>query len=152
MIGAIARGAVAGVLATVPMSLVMVALQRALPGRREPLPPREITESLLEAADVDGNESATRALTVAGHFGYGAACGALFAPIARGVPAGVMFGLLVWTVSYFGLLPALQLFPPASDKPARQNALMIGAHIVWGGVLGALSRYLRVRSAAGTSS
>jgi uncharacterized membrane protein YagU involved in acid resistance len=50
------------------------------------------------------------------------------------------------------LLPALQLFPPASDRPARQNALMIGAHIVWGGVLGALSRYLRARSAAGTSS
>jgi putative membrane protein len=79
-----------------------------------------------------------------GHFGYGALCGAVYAAIRavfpRGVVPGTVFGLMVWTVSYLGLLPATGLFPPATEKPARQNALMIAAHIIWGASLGILLR------------
>jgi putative membrane protein len=134
------RGAVAGAFATAPMSLVMLLMQRALPGRREPLPPRQITEELLDDAQVGAGEPEIQTLTLAGHFGYGALCGVLYALLPRGVLAGTMFGLLVWTVSYLGLLPAAGLFPPATEKPACQNALMIAAHIIWGASLGILLR------------
>ena len=142
MIRSLVRGAVAGALATAPMSLVMLVLQHSLPGRREPLPPREITENLLEAADLHPRRDpeATQHLTVAGHFGYGAACGALLSPFVRGARSGVALGLLVWGGSYLGLLPAVDLFPSATEKSARQNALMIVSHIVWGAALGTLLR------------
>jgi hypothetical protein len=32
----------------------------------------------------------------------------------------------------------LDLHPPATRHPPRRNALMVAAHVVWGGVLGAL--------------
>jgi len=35
-----------------------------------------------------------------------------------------------------GMLPALGILHPATEHPARRNALMIGAHIVWGTTLG----------------
>jgi hypothetical protein len=142
MIWGTVRGAAAGALATAPMSVTMLALQRWLPGRvREPLPPRAITQNLLDAAGADdAGEERTAAATLAGHFGYGALCGALLAPLARGPGAGVACGLLVWAVSYLGLLPAARLFPSATDQPARQNVLMVAAHAVWGAALGLVLR------------
>lgn len=136
------RGAIAGALATAPMSLVMVALQHALPGRRETLPPREITENLLEAAELHPrcDRASTENLTLVGHFGYGAVCGALLSPLTRGARSGVAAGVLVWGASYLGWLPAVDLFPSATEKPARQNALMIASHVVWGAALGILLR------------
>jgi uncharacterized membrane protein YagU involved in acid resistance len=84
------------------------------------------------------------------HFGYGAATGALYAPLARAlrppaVPGGVAFGLAVWGASYLGLLPALGILRPATEHPPRRTALMIAAHVVWGAVLGLLVAQLRRR-------
>ena len=136
------RSAVAGALATAPMSLVMLTLQRVLPGRREPLPPREITENLLEAVDLHParDPAATENLTAIGHFGYGAACGALLSPFTRGARSGVAAGLFVWSASYLGLLPAVNLFPPATERTTRQNMLMVASHVIWGASLGILLR------------
>jgi putative membrane protein len=133
-------GAVSGFLATVPMTFAMEAMHRRLPWReRSALPPREITMNLADAAGVKKQlpEEGRFAATMAGHFGYGTVVGALYAPLSRRVKApaalkGALFGMLVWTVSYLGVLPVAHVFPPATKQPRRRNELMIVAHLVWG--------------------
>jgi hypothetical protein len=140
-------GAAAGLLATVPMTLLMVRLHKELPPcEGGPLPPREITEKLTEEAGFGSelSEPEMRALTLAAHFGYGAAMGALYAliaPLLRGPsPAtGLVFGLGVWVDSYMGWLPFLRILPPPDRESPRRNALMVAAHVVWGVAVGALA-------------
>lgn len=133
-------GFICGVVATGPMSVVMVLWHRRLPAReRYPLPPREIATKAIEQVP-GGNDidPATRsALTWLAHFGYGGAAGAIYAEAERRLPGGAvvrgpLFGLLIWAVSYLGLLPGLQILTPATEHPFRRNALMIVAHLVWG--------------------
>lgn len=139
-------GAIAGFVATAPMTAVMMALHRLLPWlERYPLPPSQITTRMTERLGFRGRVDKREhlALTTLAHFGYGAAAGAVYGPIAaRWRPAplvgGIAFALAVWLASYMGLLPALALVSPASEHPTRRNALMIFAHIVWGSALGLL--------------
>jgi uncharacterized membrane protein YagU involved in acid resistance len=143
-------GAAAGCAATVPMTLAMLAGRRRLPpGQRYTLPPRRITDELADRATRSGavppaSEPVRRAVSSVAHLGYGAATGALFAmiaaarPPARMVGSGAAWGLAVWMVSYLGWLPALRILPPPTREPAGRAAMMIGAHLVWGAVLGAL--------------
>jgi hypothetical protein len=139
-------GSLAGAAATAPMTMAMEAMHGALPAREQyPLPPREITEAMTEGAGLRGElgEEGQFALTLAGHFAYGAACGAVYAPLARAlkpppVAGGVAFGLAVWAGSYLGWLPAAGILRPATEHPARRNALMIAAHVVWGATTGLL--------------
>jgi putative membrane protein len=77
------------------------------------------------------------ALTWLAHFGYGGAAGALFSGTQHRFPGGfavrgAWFGLLVWSGSYLGLLPALGVLKPATAHPIPRNALMIMAHVIWG--------------------
>ena len=149
-------GGLAGFAATVPMTAVMLSLRRALPPHeRRPLPPRRITMRAARKARVAhqlGEDDRTAA-TYAAHFGYGTATGAayaaLVAPRVPGHPVvkGTGFGLLVWAVSYLGLMPALGLHPPATREPAGRNGMMILAHVVWGSVLGALTETVHRRAA-----
>jgi hypothetical protein len=133
-------GAAAGVVATVPMTIVMETLHRQLPGEPpRPLPPREVVEGFAVKAGVhrELDERDMQQLTLAAHFGYGAACGAVFGLVApRNVPAaitaGVMFGMGVWAGSYLGWLPALGVRQPATEDPRARSGLMIAAHMVWG--------------------
>ena len=149
----LASGAAAGLIATVPMTLVMQALHKQLPWyERYALPPRQIVEKLTSAAGLRHQvpEPQHTAITFVAHFGYGAASGALYAPLARALRlppmlSGVGFGLAVWGVSYLGLLPALGILRPATQHPERRTALMIGAHLVWGAALGLLVGQLRPR-------
>ena len=137
-------GAAAGAAATVPMTVVMEALHEQLPGEPErPLPPREITESLAEKADVADEipEKHMQDLTLAAHFGYGAACGALLGVVAPRNPAaaiatGVLFGFGVWAGSYKGWLPAFDVRHDAKHDPPARTGLMIVAHLVWGAAAG----------------
>lgn len=146
-------GALAGLTATAPMTAAMVAMHHFLPPReRYPLPPRQITEKLAEEAGVNDelSEPQRRTATMVNHFAYGAAAGALYAPLARNVPAhplvkGIAFGLTVWTVSYLGLLPAAGILPPATRHSPRRNVLMIAAHVVWGAATGVLADLLDSR-------
>ena len=136
----LALGFVCGVVATGPMSVAMVLLHRRLPVReRYPLPPREITSKAVEQIIEPGKIAASTfsALTWLAHFAYGGAAGALYAGTERRLPGtaavrGPLFGLLVWTVSYLGLLPGLRVLTPATEHPLRRSALMIFAHLVWG--------------------
>jgi uncharacterized membrane protein YagU involved in acid resistance len=133
-------GVICGIAATGPMSVVMVLLHRRLPAReRYPLPPREITSKAVErVVEPDEISPATRSvLTWLAHFGYGGAAGAFYAEAERRLPGrasvrGPLFGLLLWMVSYLGLLPGLRVLTPATEHPLRRNALMIAAHLVWG--------------------
>ena len=138
-------GALAGLAATAPMTLAMKLMHEQLPREeRYPLPPRQVTEGVAEKAGVNEHldEEERAAATWASHFAYGAACGALYGALPgegvdrRPVLAGVGFGLAVWAGSYLGWLPAAGIIAPATEHPARRNALMIAAHVVWGATAG----------------
>ena len=155
---ALLQGALAGLLATAPMTAVMLILHRLLPGyERYPVEPYRVTTRVARRVGLSRllDDKADRvAATTAAHFGYGAAAGALFPPLAARLPlpavlAGTLYGLAVWGTSYLGLLPALGLLSPATRHPRRRNALMIAAHLVWGAVLGLLAARRPRKPAAG---
>jgi hypothetical protein len=138
-------GALAGLAATGPMTLAMKLMHERLPREEQyPLPPRQVTEGLAEKAGVNEHlgEEERAAATWASHFAYGTACGALYGAVSgEGIDkhaalAGVGFGLAVWAGSYLGWLPAAGIISPATEHPARRNALMIAAHVVWGAGVG----------------
>jgi uncharacterized membrane protein YagU involved in acid resistance len=146
------KGAIAGTLATVPMTLVMLTLHRRLPAsRRYPLPPQEITVEMARRAGAKELAHGRKLLgaTLVSHFSYGAATGALYSMMAppreltRGVLWGTAYGVSVWAASYLGWVPALRILVPATRHPRERNALMIAAHIVWGSALGALCTALK---------
>ena len=115
------------------MTAAMRALHRHLPPHaRYPLPPREIMEGMLPEHALE--ETGRQELTLAAHFGYGAATGALYALIrpSQGALAGALFGVLVWAGSYLGWIPGTAILQPATRHPWRRNRLMIAAHLVWG--------------------
>ena len=136
-------GAAAGTLATVPMTLFWEVMHARLPGEPpRPLPPREVVEALAVKAGVSRHlsERDVEWLAMAAHVGYGAFTGALLGlPTprgARGVAAGMLFGLGVWSASYLGWLPATGVrHSPRYDLPAR-TALVLSSHLLWGAVAG----------------
>jgi hypothetical protein len=136
-------GALGGLSATGPMTVVMILLHRLLPASdRYSLPPREITAHLAEKVGRRRLDPDTRAaLTLVNHFGYGAMAATVYSLVQEGIPAaalikGPLFGAIVWLVSYLGLLPAVGILQPATEHPPSRNLLMIGVHLVWGLVVG----------------
>ena len=130
-------GALGGIAGTVAMTVAMRSLHRRLPAaERSPLPPREIIESMAMPAQAHrrADETELQDATLAAHFAYGAATGALYGLLrpGDGVAAGAGYGLLVWAASYLGWIPALAVLAPATRHPARRNRLMLAAHLVWG--------------------
>lgn len=146
MLARMLRGALAGLVATAPMTVIMEALFRRLPrSERYPLPPSEIVAVLEHVAGVDhiGDENDHLVLTLVGHFGYGAALGAGYGLIGDRLPLpsalrGVAYGVATWAGSYLGWLPAMGILRPATEHPGRRNALMIVAHLAYGASLGLL--------------
>lgn len=135
-------GAIAGFAATVAMTSTMMRIHRELPRKeRYPLPPREIAQALLPHSDDDG---VVRDTAVVAHFLYGAATGALVGAVhpAPTVRQGAAAGVAIWAGSYLGWVPATGILKPASRHPPRRNALMIGAHLVWGGATALILREL----------
>jgi uncharacterized membrane protein YagU involved in acid resistance len=124
-------GALAGLAGTMAMTSAMSRLHRRLPPREQyPLPPREITATVLP----DVPDKTVRDSAMAAHFAYGAATGAIIAGVRPqiGLIGGALYGVGVWGASYFGWVPALGILRPANEHPMRRNALMIGVHLVWG--------------------
>lgn len=146
-------GWIAGLIATVPMTLFMKAARRGLPWRqRYVLPPREITDRVVRRAGFrhDLDEPEMRGLTTLAYFGFGANAGGLYGLLSRALnlPApvkGPAFGLLVWAFSYIGLLPMAGLFPKAPREPIRRQLIMIVAHLIWGAALSASMQTLKER-------
>ncbi len=139
-----AIGAGSGAVATLTMSALMLAAQKA--GLTGKLPPRKITQRALEALHLRRGRKTDDVATFAAHLGYGSACGALYSGWLRGrvmprspVTEGVLFGGVVWLASYFVWVPALGILPPPTkDRPGRAVTMFI-AHVIFGAVLGALS-------------
>ena len=137
------RGTLAGVVATGVMSLLMLGARRA--GLLGAMPPQKITARLLDRAGGSRSRETQDAAATALHFGFGGGAGALFGATAARLPlppvlTGIAFGAGVWFVSYSGWVPALGIMPPPErDRPGRPQTMLL-AHLVYGGVLGALSR------------
>lgn len=137
----------AGAVATIPMTLAMMAMYDDLPEREKyPLPPRKITMNLAQDMGIKHylGDSEKVIMTMAAHFGYGAFAGAFYFPLMKklkvsDVLGGMSYGLFIWGVSYLGILPATKLHPAATKMPKERNALMIAAHLVWGGALGIIN-------------
>jgi uncharacterized membrane protein YagU involved in acid resistance len=145
-VSSLVTGAVAGLGATIPMTLAMEVMHRSLPQHeRYPLPPREITEELVAQAglreQLDEEEHVD--LSLLSHFFYGAAAGAVYGALAQKYPlsplsGGIAFGFGLWAISYLGWIPAAGILRPVTQHPPRRTALMVTAHVVWGSVLGLL--------------
>jgi hypothetical protein len=141
------RGSLAGLAATVPMSLAMRAGERFIPlHNKGHLPPRQITESVLAKLGLrkflHREHRETAALLA--HYGFGTAAGALLGLAANkstSIPkpvVGAATGLAVWAASYIGWLPAANLRRNSAEEPTERNLQMIAAHLVWGAAAGAL--------------
>ena len=108
----------------------------------------------MERTGIDGDisEPNKKNLALAGHFAYGAVTGAIYAPLVSAfqppnVANGVVYSLGIWTASYLGWLPALQILRPATEHPLERNALMITAHVVWGATLGlAIGQMIKIKN------
>lgn len=144
-----AGGAVDGAAATVVMSGGMYAAARA--GWLGKPPPKAIADRALDAAGArDVSEEASGALAAIAHLAFGAAAGALFSGARRrsraaGVAAlqGALFGVLVWTVSYAGWVPALGILPPPHrDRRGRPSSMLL-SHLLFGATLGLLDERRR---------
>jgi uncharacterized membrane protein YagU involved in acid resistance len=133
-------GAVSGLVATVPMTITMFAVQKMLPRREQTtLEPRRVSDDMLRKADLhdDVSEGGKEKFSVAAHFGYGAGTGMIYALAGRLLPLppglrGPVYGLFVWAASYAGWLPAVNTLPPPHRRPLGRNLLLIVAHFVWG--------------------
>lgn len=134
------EGAIAGLVATGPMTVAMVLLHRYLPVTEQyALPPREITMEMAEGAGIEHclDASQRTALSMAAHFGFGTTAGIIYALVHSSIPLpsmvkGMGYGLIVWAGSYLGFVPALGLLRPATQHPRRRNVLMLVSHAVWG--------------------
>lgn len=144
------QGAIAGFVATLPMTLFMFGTQRFLPkGERYDLPPEIITKELADRANVKQHMNKMQILgaTTASHFVYGAVMGVLYSLLGRRLPfssalKGILFSLLVWAVSYQALLPMIGMKESAQRETGRRNMMMIVAHGIWGAATGIIVELL----------
>jgi len=136
-------GALAGLLATAPMTAVIYAGRRA--GLLWNPPPRQITGRVLQRIRGRGRmpRPAFQASWLAAHFGYGSAAGVVYSLVRRLLPgrpvlAGLTFGEGVWAASYLGLMPEMRLYPCPQQDTGSRTAVMIAAHAVYGVALAEL--------------
>ena len=135
-------GAAAGLAATAAMTAVM-----GTTAARDQLgtpPPEKIVEHAAPGLD-DPGKTAVAGMS---HFVFGSAAGAVFGvlggwrrrPLFVAGVDGVAFGLWLWAISYEGWIPALGILPPAHRDRRTRTVTMIVAHVVYGAVLGVLTR------------
>lgn len=152
--GAALNGALAGGVATTLMTVFMKASQWT--GLyRDAIPPEKITKRMLRAVGMSAhtNAASETALTAAGHWAFGMAGGAIFGVLHRflrlpiSAPVhGLIFGLLVWFVSYMGWIPAVGLLRHPKRQRWDQALMPALAHIVYGASLGVAFDRLAGRS------
>ncbi|GCE18648.1 DUF1440 domain-containing protein [Dictyobacter kobayashii] len=141
-------GAVAGGIATIPMTFFMLAAHKALPTwQKDALPPEKITAEIAARADVSIDKPQLLGSSLAAHLGYGATMGSLYMTFTRKwafppLLKGSLFGLGIWVGSYMGWLPAANFAAAGTNETQQRNILMIIAHLIWGGVTGLLADQL----------
>ncbi len=139
------RGLVGGLVGTVPHSAVLLIARRA--GWLGRIPPRAITDEVVESFGADPGEGSRVLLSIANHVGFGAGTGALFGLVTprmsrpAGVLAGMAYGVVVWLASYHGWVPAIGALPKIHrDRKDRQITLLV-AHLAFGAALGAIAAW-----------
>ncbi len=140
----------AGTMATVPMTLFLLAIHRFLPRwQRYALPPEEVTKELAQRTHLERylNKPRLLAISLVSHFGYGATMGGLYGLLSGLIhlPAllkGTLFGIAIWAASYLGWMPLVHISAEAPREPLQRNLMMIVAHIIWGSVTGVLAKWL----------
>jgi hypothetical protein len=141
----LAKGALAGIATTMPMTAAMELGRRSGLLRRPP--PEQITDRLFAAARATkATRQQRRCVAALAHLATGATLGAIFAALQRPkrlrhrILFGATYGLGIYTLNYAGLAPTLRLMPPPSqDRPGRQLTTGL-AHVVYGATLGCLLR------------
>ncbi len=139
LVRAAAVGAVAGLIATLAMSLIMLPARWV--GLLGTQPPRRISDELIGAAKGRAwvPESERRRGTALVHLGIGAVGGAGYAlgreAVGRRFPAslvGLGFGATLWAFNYIVAAPALDLFPPPWKDRAGRPPVMLAANALFG--------------------
>jgi uncharacterized membrane protein YagU involved in acid resistance len=146
-------GAAAGLIASIPMGLLMKGMDSYLPRRPdshpenfEPLPPKKI---IREASRKATGEELTKPGTGweptiwLAHLAFGATTASLYPLLTQKlrippVVRGMLFALGVWAISYQGWIPKAEILPPASEQPARRNLIMVTSHLLWGSLMSLL--------------
>jgi uncharacterized membrane protein YagU involved in acid resistance len=141
------QGAIAGLIAILPMTLFMRSDWKQLPAVEQyGLPPRQITQEVVSPRQFWRMKPGQQTLlTLMFHFLFGAAVGSIFGMVEQKIPMqnilkGSLAGLVIWVGSYLGWIPALGILPPAAEHPWRRNVMMIVAHLIWGMALGVFAR------------
>ena len=136
----VAGGALAGTVATIAMSSLMLTAQRA--GLLGEQPPRKLSDAIIDAVAGGQADERTRRLgTSIVHLGIGAT-GAAVHQVGRHVtgrprPAAIWggaFGAVFWALNYGFVAPAVGIMPtPDKDRPGRAP-VMLAANVVWGAI------------------
>lgn len=147
----LSRGIWASVMATTSMTMSLFKLFQQLPlQQRSPLPPavlaKEIGHKLSLSKNLNLDEQSQ--FTMFSHYGYGAMAGVLYTLLTKKIPGnpilkGSVFGLGVWAVSYFVIIPALGLKSSGAKMSRERNLMMLTAHLIWGASLGYSEHALR---------
>ena len=148
-------GLVAGIVATMAMSTLMLSAQHA--GLLGEQPPRRLADAIIDAVAGDrAGERTRRVGTAIVHLGIGASAAALHQAVRgatdRPKPAalwGSGFGAMFWAFNYGFAAPAVGVMPPPQrDRPGRPP-VMLAANMLWGAVSAVVGdRLLRAWSSA----
>lgn len=148
------RGAIAGLIAGVPL-LVIVCAHAASRDLAATLPIAWIGALIYgDDAMQGGGQGVTGGLAV--HALTSALLGALYAiatrPLPRSVPAqlgaGLVYGLVVWAAMIFALIPKANPF--LAERIATSSTAWLVGHLAFGVTLGVAYHYLRPAPAAAT--
>lgn len=132
----ILAGAIAGAVATALMTIV-ISVGKVM-GLLTTPPPEQITASVTRRSGI-GTLPAPEftAESILAHHGFGVVGGAIYVLLRRILPApapvaGLIFGAVVWSIAYIGVLPALRLYPWPDDDRSSRKVVMIIAHAIYG--------------------
>ena len=141
-----ARGAISGLVGTTLMS-EMLAFAKSSGLLPAEIPQRQIVESLEKKAGIEDKlpEGVKEAAWISQHFAYGTVAGAVYG-LVQGrlgmpgafIPAGVVFGLLLWAIGFGGWAPLAGLYPKPSEDDKHRLGAEVFAHLVYGGVTATL--------------
>src|SRR5262249_46703915 len=131
------EGSLAGLIATVPMTIFMLAAQYFLPKWQQyALPPERLTDRFARRIGLKKHmrKPHLQLASFVSHFGFGATMGAIYGPLMRSFPLpsalkGSIFGVVVWLAAYRGWLPVIGTSEAATRQPVQRNTLMIAAHL-----------------------
>lgn len=143
-------GVIGGVSGAGCMSALRMAAHRL--GLIEKAVPQVVEEWAVKKTGVapPGGPAGHQAANHVLHLGYGAAWGALYGWLlghrGRTSPLkGLLFGAAQWGFGFFFLMPALGVTRPAWRMRVTENALNLGAHLLYGVVTALLTEELDVQ-------